>query len=105
LCIRDYRNDEAQKLARSARGALTHLLAMFRADDEARTLLRNHQPPAEVNSSEPASLTNIDLSSASPTTHTPTDLVPAGQRRGDLETTLRYLETFAEEATIVGNGG
>jgi hypothetical protein len=101
--LKEHRDVEAERLARSANDALTHLLAIFRAEDEARSLVRAHQPPPEINTSDAAAMTVIDLSA--PATHTPTGLSPAGgPMRGELESVLRHLQTFAvEETTVVGS--
>jgi hypothetical protein len=85
--------DAGNTVSRPAAQTLEALLQMYRAEDEARQLRRTHPEPQPINYSDPSSTTVI--------LHAPTMGELQGQRRGDIEGTLRLLQSYGQ-ATEIG---
>jgi DNA repair exonuclease SbcCD ATPase subunit len=85
---------EGERVAEGASQVLADLLRYFQAEDDIRALRRLVPAPVEENVGAPARTTAV----WGPMT---TRTVTGGPPRGDLEGTLRYLESLGE-TTVVG---
>jgi hypothetical protein len=84
---------EGQRVAAAASEALDALLRYHAAEDEARNLQRLHPAPAPENAGGPESV-SVVLGNVS------TKNVTGGPRRGDLEGTLRYLQSLGAPTVV-----
>jgi hypothetical protein len=87
---------EAEKVAEGAARVLENLLRYFKAEDDVRALGRLVPAPVEEN-------TGAAQQSVTVWGNLTTRNITGGPPRGDLEATLRYLESLGE-ATVVGEG-
>jgi len=87
---------EGERVAEGAAKVLEHLLVYFKAEDDLRALGRLVPAPAEENTGAPERVTAVWGSLT-------TRNITGGPARGDLEATLRYLESLGE-TTVVGEG-
>jgi hypothetical protein len=94
LLLAEAQAAEGARVAAGASEVLDWLLNYFRVEDDMRSLARLHPPPTEENTSEPQSVTTV-------WGNINTQNVTGGPRRGDLESTLRYLMSLGP-ATEVG---
>jgi hypothetical protein len=87
---------EGERVAEGASQVLADLLRYFKAEDDIRALGRLVPAPAEENTGAPERVTAVWGSLT-------TRNITGGPARGDLEATLRYLESLGE-TTVVGEG-
>jgi len=83
---------EGAKVAAGATAVLEDLLALYKAEDDARALARLHPTPVEENTGKPAPHTSI--------WGPMTQRSEGGPRRGDIEGTLRYLVSLGPATEI-----
>jgi hypothetical protein len=86
----------ANTVARLAGQTLEYLLLMYKTEDDGRQLQRVTAEPPEENWGAPAPVTNLDVASGVIGTAR-----EAGPQRGEIESTLRLLQSYGE-ATEIG---